>query len=326
MKLSFGGVDYLDRTHALATGEVGFEGVTLEFESLAVSELFRRMCLDEPLYDAGEMSLSTYMIMRSNGDDRYVGIPVFPARAFRHRQIYVNADAGIASPADLAGRRVGLREYQVTAALWMRGFLQHDHGVDPATIHWHYGGMDSPVWHERMQHALPPSISIERIPADRYLSEMLERGDLDAVLATHRPRPFEEGSPKVRRLFPDYVEVEADYYRRTGFHPIMHTVVVRREVYEANRWLAEAIYQGFEAAKRVGAARVRDFDILAVSDPWWEGEIERIDRLFGGDAYPYGLAANLATLEAATLYSFEQGLSARKLDPRELFVEELWST
>jgi 4,5-dihydroxyphthalate decarboxylase len=325
LPLSFGGVDYLDRTHALAVGEVTPLGVDLNFQTLPISELFRRMSRHAE-FDAAELSLSTYMIMRSHGDDRFVAIPVVPARAFRQRQLYVGASSGIEKPEDLAGKTVGLREYQITASLWIRAFLQHDYGVDPGSVRWRYGGVEAPYWAERLEHPTPPGIELERIPADRSLVDLLEAGELDALAATHAPRRFREGSPKIRRLFPDYRPVEEDYFRRTGLFPIMHTVVIRRDVYETNRWLAVSLLRAFEESKAIGRKRTHDMDVLAVSDPWWEPELEGVDALFGGDPFPYGLSANLATLEAVTQYSFEQGLSSRKLEPAELFAPETLDT
>ena len=325
LPLAFGGVEYLDRTHALASGEVTPVGVDLNFQTLAISELFRRMCLHAE-FEAAELSLSSYMIMRSHGDERFVAIPVFPARAFRQRQIYVNPDSGIEKPEDLSGKRVGLREYQITAALWMRAFLQHDYGIEPGSIRWRYGGVETPYWAERLEHPPPPGVEIERIPADRSLSDLLESGELDALALTHAPRLFREGSPKIRRLFPDYRQVEEDYFRRTGLFPIMHTVVIRRDVYEANRWLAVSLLRAFEESKAVGRRRTHDMDVLAVSDPWWEPELESVDALFRGDPFPYGFSANATALEAVTQYSFEQGLSGRKLDPAELFAPETLDT
>ncbi len=321
LPVSFGGVDYLDRTHALATGEVQPVGVDLNFQTLPISELFRRMSRYAE-FDAGEFSLSTYLLMRSRGDDRFVGIPVFPARAFRQRQIYVGTASGIEKPEDLAGRTVGLREYQITASLWVRAFLQHDYGVSPDKVRWRYGGVEAPYWAERFEHPTPDGVELERIPADTSLVAMLEAGELDALVATHAPQRFREGSPAIRRLFPDYRPVEEDYFRRTGFFPIMHVIVIRRDVYEANRWLATSLLRAFEEAKLHGRRITHHMDVLAVSDPWWEPELEKVDALFDNDPFPYGFGANRAIIEAMTQYSFEQGLAERKLDPEELFAPE----
>jgi 4,5-dihydroxyphthalate decarboxylase len=325
LALAYGGVDYLDRTQALASGEVRPLGVELNFQSLPISELFRRVC-QHAEFDAAELSLSSYMIMRARGDERFVAIPVFPARAFRQRQIYVGAGSGIKRPEDLAGRTVGLREYQITAAVWIRAFLQHDYGVEPSSIRWRYGGVETSSWAERLEHPTPQGIELERIPPDRSLVEMLEHGELDALAATHAPKAFLEGRPWIRRLFPDYRPVEEDYFRRTGLFPIMHTVVIRRDVYDEHRWFATSLLNAFEEAKAVGQRRLRDMDVLAVSDPWWEPELERVDALFAGDPFPYGYARNEAALGALTQYSYEQGLSPRRLDPRELFAPETLET
>ena len=191
LPLAYGGIDYLDRTHALATGEVSPLGVELNFQSMAISELFRRMCRHAE-FEAAELSLSTTIVMHSQGDDRFVAIPVFPARAFRQRQLYVRADSELEKPEDLAGKRVGLREYTriIAAALWIRAFLQHDYGVAPESIDWFYGGVETPYWAERLEHPAPPGVRLERIPADRSLSDLIVAGELDAP----RRHPERRGS------------------------------------------------------------------------------------------------------------------------------------
>ncbi len=325
LALTLAGVDYLDRTGPLVHGEVVPEGIDLNYIVLNIGELFRRAS-QHTEFDACEFSLSTYMVMRSRGDDRYIGIPVFPARAFRHRAIYVNPESGIETPEDLDGRSVGCREYQQSASMWARAILQHDHGVLPENVHWRYGGIESSIWLERLEHELPPHIRYDRISADKSLIGMLEANELDAVITPATPKRFREGSPLIRRLFQEYETVERAYWERTGVFPIMHLIVIRKDVYEANRWIATSLVRAFEQAKQAGLAKLRHPDILAVGDPWWESEWEEVDITFGGDAFPYGFEANLKTLEAATLYSYEQGLSPRKLDPEELFAPEVLDT
>jgi 4,5-dihydroxyphthalate decarboxylase len=325
LDLTFGGIDYLDRTHALATGQIKPEGIELDWQVDRIGEIFRRMSQDAEFH-ASELSLSTYMIMRARGDDRFVGIPVFPARAFRQRHIYVGTNSGIETPQDLVGRTVGVIEYQITAALWIRAFLEHDYGVRPGDLRWRQGGHDEPHWRPRLEHDLPADVELEQIPADKSLVGMLEAGELDALATTFPPAPFRAGSPAIRRLFPDYRPVELDYFHRTGFFPIMHLVVVRRDVHEEHPWVARSLYDAFVAAKEAGRRRLRHLDELAVSDPFWEERLVEIETVFGGDAFPYGYGANEATVEAMTRYSYEQGLAARKLDPAELFAPEFLTT
>jgi 4,5-dihydroxyphthalate decarboxylase len=321
LSLTYGGYLYLDRTRALQTGQVKPAGIDLRVQVVEIGELFRRMA-QHVEFDVAEMSMSTYMIMRGQGDDRLIGIPVFLSRAFRHSMIFVNSHAGIDRPADLKGKNVGVPEYQMTAAVWIRAFLEHDYGVKPSDIRWWYGGIESPGYTERREHEAPPDVHLEQIPDDKALVPMLDSGELDAYVTAANPKPFRERSPNVRRLFPDYRAVEADYYRRTGFFPIMHLVCIRRELYEANRWIAASLLDAFVESKRLGMERLRQVGALPVAIPWLGADIEELDELFGGDAFAYGFKQNRATLEALTDYSHSQGLTPRRFTPEELFAPE----
>ncbi len=321
LKLTYAGQIYLDRTMPLRTGEVSPEGIDLNYLIVPVGDLFRRTCQNAE-FEAAELSLSSYMLMRSRGDDRYIAVPVFPSRNFRHNGVYVNTRAGIERPQDLIGKNVGVTEYQMTAALWIRAFLQYDYGVTPQSIHWWKGGLTTPFHTDRLAHDTPPGVQLDPIPSDQSLEGMLDSGGLDALVTPSPPLPFRAGSPNIRRLFPDYWQVEREYFQRTGCFPIMHTVVVRRDVYEANRWVPRTLFEAFTESKRLGMMRLREVGQLAVSIPWLATQLEEVDRIFDGDAFKYGFDANLSTLESMTQYSYEQGLSKRKLDPRELFAPE----
>jgi 4,5-dihydroxyphthalate decarboxylase len=321
LQLTFASYIYLDRTRALSTGQVTPAGIDLNHQVVDIGELFRRMA-QHASFDVAEMSTSTYMLMRGQGDERLVGLPVFLSRAFRHNMVYVNADAGIERPEDLKGKNVGVPEYQMTAALWIRAFLEHDYGVKPSDIRWWYGGIEQPGYTERREHDPPPGVHLEPIPQDKALVPMLEAGELDAYVTAGMPRAFRERSPKIRRLFPNWRAVERDYFVRTGFFPIMHMTVVRRDVYERHPWVVESLMDAFVDAKRRGLDRLRNLGALAVTLPWIAADFEEIDELFGGDPFPYGFEQNRAILEAMTQYSYEQGLTPRKLDPAELFAPE----
>ena len=321
LRLTYGGYVYLDRTRALQFGQVAVEGVDFNFESIEISELFRRMA-QHIEFDVAEMSLSTYLVMLGQGDDRLVGIPVFLSRAFRHSRVFVHSDAGINEPADLKGKQVGTPEYQMTAGLWIRGFLEHDYGVAASDMTWFYGGSDEPVYAERRHHDAPPDVSLEQIPKGRTLSGMLESGELDALITAADPAPYRRGSPKVRRLFENPWSVERDYFTRTGIFPIMHLVVIRREIYERNRWLAVSLLNAFIESKRLGMERMRLTGALPVAIPWLAADIEELDAMFGGDAFPYGFGQNRLALEAATTYANEQGLTPRRFEPEDLFAPE----
>lgn len=320
--LHYGGIIY-DRSLALLTGVVAPKGMLLNYEVVPdITELFRRVCADAE-FEAAEISLSSLMAMISRGDNRYVGIPVFPSRCFRHSFVFIRTDRGIEGPADLAGKVMGVEEYQMTAAVWIRGFLEHDYGVPPDAIRWRYGGMTKPGYRPRLAHSLPPEINIELIPQDRALEEMLYAGELDALLTTAVPQRYRAGDTGlVTRLFRNYRAVEAEYFQRTGIFPIMHTVAVRRDVYEARRETASALLEAFKEAKALAHDRLVDLNALAVELPWLGADLEELDALFGGDAFPIGYEPNAHVLETLAAYSHEQGLSSRLIDPRELFAPE----
>jgi 4,5-dihydroxyphthalate decarboxylase len=321
-EITYAGVSYFDRTRALESGEVKPGDTDLRYLPFTdVAELFRRMAQDVE-FDASEMSLSTYVMMKSRGDDRLVGIPVFPSRAFRHSQIYVHKASGIEKPEDLRGRRVGVPEYQMTAALWIRGILADEYGVTQDEIPWLTGGLWKPQFHERLRHDPPPGVTIDRIPLDRTLEQELEDGGIDALVTAHAPKPFREGSPNVGRLFPNYREVEEAYFRKTRLFPIMHLVVLRRDVYERSPELALQLLEAFHEAKRRARARLRDLDTLAVNHPWIAAEVDEMDELFGADPFAYGMEANRAVVEAVARYSVTQGLAEREVSVEELFAPE----
>ena len=183
------------------------------------------------------------------GRPPFIAIPVFPSRYFRHSCIFVSAKSGIRQPADLKGKRIGVPEYQMTAPVWIRGILSDDYGVKVTDVQHLSGGEEEPGRDEKLKINLPPSIRLQPIPADKTLSRMLADGELDALVTARAPSTFHKEPDKVKRLFPNYVEVEKEYYRRTKLFPIMHTIVIRRDVYDANPWVAQSLYKAFSAAK-----------------------------------------------------------------------------
>lgn len=321
--LTYGGLSYLDRTAPLESGAVAVAGADLNFVAFrSPGDLFRRQAQNAE-FDASEMSLSTFITLTARGDRRFVGLPIFISRNFRHSQVYVHSEAGIDDPAQLAGRDVGIFEYQMTAGLWIRAFLQHDHGVGSADVRWWEGGLTETHYEERLALDLPEAIHVGRIPVDRTLEEMLEAGELAALASVQPPQAFGRPGSPVRRLFADHRAVELDYLARTGLFPIMHLVVLRRDVYERHRWLAMSLVQAFTEAKVQGAARLRAITGLAVGLPWLGASLAEVDRLFGGDAFPYGLARNRPVLEAAVGYAHEQGLTPHRVAVESLFAPEV---
>lgn len=310
--------DY-DRTRALQEGRVEVEGMDLTFLPLRVEETFWRM-LRYQEFDAAELSMGSYLMAREKGFPRLIAIPVFPSRAFRHSGIYINTDSGIREPMDLAGKRVGVPEYQITMAIWARGILQHEYGVAPEKMKWFTGGEEHPGREDKIKHDSPKSIDIRPIGPDQTLSSMLELGDLDAMISAHMPSPFVRRSPKVRRLIPNFREVEQDYYRRTKLFPIMHTVALRQEVYEKNPWVAQSLYKAFAESKRICEESMYEFSALKYMLAWSIAEMEEEREIFGKELWPYGLEANRHNLETLVSYAHEQGLIKKPLELGSLFA------
>jgi 4,5-dihydroxyphthalate decarboxylase len=292
-----------DRTQALVDGRVRPEGVELNYIALKPGETFWRQ-LNHGEFDASEMSLSSYTILRSEGDERFIALPVFPSRIFRHSAVYVREDSSIRDPKELKGRRVGVGDYQMTAAVWVRGFLQQDYGVRPGDIHWVAG---RPIREIRQ----PPGIRLE-FTAER-LEEMLERGELDALVSVTLPRALGRG---VRRLFANPREVEAEYHRRTGIFPIMHTLALKRAVYEKNPWLAVSLYKAFCRSRDLAYRLLYDTDALAVSLPWLIDEYENSRSV----VWDYSIEGSRPTLEALVRHLDEQQLTRRPMKVEELFA------
>ena len=310
--------DY-DRTRALQEGRVEVEGVELTYLPLRVEETFWRM-LRYQEFDACELSMGSYLIARDKGHPPFVAIPVFPSRAFRHSCIFINTGAGIQEPKDLIGKRVGVPEYQMTMAIWVRGILQHEYGVPPEKISWFTGGQEEPGRIDKVRHDLPQSIDIRSIGPEQTLSSMLESGEIDALMSTYLPLPFVRRSPKVRRLIPNFREVEREYYRRTRIFPIMHCVALREEVYQSYPWVAQSLYKAFCEAKRYCQASMYEFSALKYMLAWSIAEMEEELEIFGEDLWPYGLEANQHGLETLVQYAHEQGLIEKRIDSKSLFV------
>ncbi|HWO40526.1 MAG TPA: ABC transporter substrate-binding protein [Candidatus Eisenbacteria bacterium] len=310
--------DY-DRTHALQTGAVAPEGIRLNYIPLEAEEIFWRMGHHRE-FDASEMSLSNHVTAVSRGNSPFVAIPVFPSRFFRHSCVFINVHSGIKSPADFKGKTVGAPEYSITAAVWIRGFFNDDYGVKTHEMRWFVGGQEEPGRKERVKLALPPEIQVEPIPDDKTLNGMLESGEIDALISARSPSCFVKGSPNVRRLFPNYKEVEIDYYKRTAIFPIMHVVVIRKDVYDKNPWVARSLYKAFCEAKDHAIKAMHISNTLACTLPWLAWEREQLREIFGPDWWPYGIEPNRRVLEHLIRYMGEQGLLARAVTVEDLFA------
>jgi 4,5-dihydroxyphthalate decarboxylase len=310
-----------DHVTDLAMGRIVPEGIRLTCLTLPIEEIFFRFLVNRE-WDVSETSMAKYVSLISQGDTSLTAIPVFPSRVFRQSSIYVRRDGPIKAPADLAGRRVGLPEWAQTAAVYSRGFLMHQYGLDLASIDWMQAGVNQPGRIEKVDLRLPAGVKLTRI-ADRTLSDMLVSGDVDAVLSAAPPACFEDEHPNIRRLFENYREVEANYYRQTSIFPIMHVVTIRRELVDRHPWIAMNLFKAFDEAKRRSVARALDIKAPRFPIPWCYDEARQAQATFGKDYWPYGIAPNRPTLEAFLRYAFEQGVCHRHLAAEELFPKSV---
>jgi 4,5-dihydroxyphthalate decarboxylase len=320
LRLTLACWDY-DRTRALADGSVKAEGIDLTYLPLPVEETFFRM-LRYREFDVAEMSLSSYCVQLGRPDPPFIAIPVFPSRFFRHSCIFVSARSGIREPGDLAGRRVGSPEYQMTAPVWIRGILSDEFGVRVESMEHVTGGEEEPGRDEKIALDLPPAIRVRRIGPTQTLAHMLAEGEIDALFTARAPSTFHSRPDDVQRLFQDFVAVERDYWRRTRIFPIMHVVAIRREVYRAHPWVAQSLCKAFGAAQRRTYQDLGETAALKTMLPWLTAHVEEARREFGPDWWSYGLAPNRHVLETFLRYHHEQGLSHERLVPEALFAPE----
>ena len=312
--------DY-DRTRALADGSVQPEGIELNVLEHPVEETFFRMARHRE-FDLAEMSMSSYTVSLHRDPQPFIAIPAFVSRYFRHSSIFVSAKSGIREPKDLVGKRIGTPEYQMTAPVWIRGILADDYGVKPDSVEYWTGGEEETQREEKIRLDLPARFKLRPIGPDKTLSGMIAAGEVDALHTARAPSTFYSKPDAVRRLFPDYVEVEREYYRRTKIFPIMHVVAIRRELYEANRWIAMSLYKAFVEAQRRTYRSLRETAAHKAMLPWLTHAVEEARREMGEDWWPYGFAPNRHVLDTFLRYHHEQGLSPRRLKPEDMFAPE----
>ena len=326
-ELTFASWDH-DRVMALHDGRVSVPDLTLKSVIEPTSKLFP-LAVGEAPYDITEMSISSYILQISRGVGEYTAIPAFVSRAFRHSGFFARKGSGIESPADFAGRRIGVPEYQMTAALWMRGILSDEYGVDAASVHWRTGALDAGVRRERLELALPEGMVVEPIAEGETLQQLLQDGEIDGLLAPKPPQAFLDGDNRFQRLFPDFEAAEQAYHAKTGFFPIMHLIGVRKSLVEADPGLPRALFDAFVAARDVAIDRLRKVwlgNANRLSLPWLNASMERTLATLGPDYWSYGYTANRAELDAVCRYSVEQHLAERRVAPDELFPPSMLVT
>ena len=309
-----------DRTQALRTGEVTPEGIDLNYIAIEASrEIFDRFVGGRD-FDCAELSISEYIRMIDAGEDRFVAVPVFPSRLFRHGFIFVNRNSGVKTPKDLEGKRVGVGLYTQTAAVVIRGHLQNDFGVDFSKVKWVQGAIEKPGPHgQPVTKPLLRPIDLVENTSPYSLADLLARGEIDAMIPARRPPGFGK-NPDIVRLFPNYREVEREMYARAKIHPIMHVLGIRREVYDRNPWVATSLFRAFSQAKDHALELMRVSITQSTMFPWHMAEFDEIETLMAGDPWPYGLEPNRPSLEAMSRFLHQQHMTAREVKVEELFV------
>ena len=309
----------------LISGVVRADGITLTplvFPSIEEITFRFTRTLD---WDVSELSLGKYTAFTAQGNAPMVAIPVFPSRVHRHSAIYVRRDRGIRAPKDLHGRVVGIPEWAQTAGIYVRGFLAEHYGVDLAAIDWVQAGVDEPGRTEKVEFQLPSGVRYRSRP-DASLSAMLASGEIDAAITARAPVAFAQPDGPIVRLFPNYRAEEERLFRQTGVFPIMHLLTIRRTVFEQYPWVAMNLFKAFAESKRRCFERLRDFTCARAPLPWIAAMVEEIVAAHGEDPYPYGIDANLPTIEAFCRHAHEQGITQRRLAPEDLFPPEVRAT
>lgn len=320
LRLTLACGDY-DRTRALKDGTVQPEGIDLTYIALPVEEIFFRM-LRYREFEVAEMSLSSYTASFFGADPWMIAIPAFTSRAFRHSGVFINRSSGIREPEDLKSKIVGNPEYELTACVWIRGILADHHGVPADSVRYVTGGLEHPYRREKLDLDLPDRFDIAPIGGGKTLSEALVGGDIDALYTPRAPSSFDAGAPEVARLWPDSQAAEEAYFAATGIFPIMHAVVLRRDVYERAPWVARSLLKAFSEARDRAYRQLRETSALSYMVPWLPQQNERAVELMGQDFWSYGLDANRNVLETFLGYHHAQGLSPRRLQPEDLFAPE----
>ncbi|MEV6113855.1 4,5-dihydroxyphthalate decarboxylase [Streptomyces sp. NPDC052109] len=319
-----------DTTRALFDGSVREDGIDVTMETAAtLPEIFDRLIRGNE-FDVAELGLTFYLRLLETGLP-YVALPIFPNRAFRHSCVFVNVHSGITEPGDLAGKTIGeFGTYGQDSGVWAKGILMDEYGFKPERSRWVIGGLERPAApFDFVPHPHPAEVDVSVAPEGRALGAMLDSGEIDALFSANVPECVLAGSPNVRRLFPDFEPLERDYHRRTGIFPIMHTIVIRRDLLRDRPRLAHGVHRIFSRAKDAAADRYRQNRRLyqvQTMVPWMNALIERNGEEFAEDWWPYGIAANRAALDAILRYHHEQGLTTRRWRIEDVFAAELLDT
>ena len=314
--LTIATTDY-DHFRDFRTGVVQAEGIEHTWLTLGHHEVFSRFTFNRE-WDVSELSFAKFSAQVTRVDSDIIGLPVYASRLFRFASIYINRNKGIKTAKDLKGKRIGVPEWAHTAAVWMRGWLMHEGGVALNEIDWVQAGTNEAGRIEKVELSLPKGVKLTSMP-DKTLSGMIASGELDAVIIARPPDSFRQKHPDVVRLFPDYEELEQRYYQDTRVYPIMHVIALRKAILDGAPWVARNLYNAFEESKRRSLERILDPAVSRYPVPWLTNYARRMQEMFGGELYPYGIEANRPTLELFLRYVHEQGIAHRLAKPEEIF-------
>jgi 4,5-dihydroxyphthalate decarboxylase len=314
--LSIATTDY-DHFRDFRTGVVKAQGISHTWSTLSHHEIFARFTANRE-WDVSELSFAKFSAQITRDEPDIVGLPVICSRLFRFGSFYVNRNSGIRTVDDLRGKKVGSPEWAHSAAVYMRGWLHNDMGVKLEEIEWYQAGANAPGRVEKVELNLPDGVRLTRV-TDRSLSDLLAAGDIDCAIIARPPTCFLEGHPDVVRLFPDFPDMEREYYGRTGIWPIMHIIALRRWVIEEHPWAARNLYNAFQESKLRSIERLLDPAVSRYPIPWLATYGREMRDLFGGDPFPYGIEENRATWEQLLGYAAQQGIAHRLVTPDEIF-------
>ncbi len=319
LKLSFASALY-DRMQPIYTGDVQPDGIELNFMPFDEPRVIFDRMSGGLEFDVSEYSSSEFVQRFANKQCPFVAIPIFPSRTFRTGFIAIRTDRGINSPKDLEGRRIGVPLHTMTAGIFIRGFLQHECGVDIKKIHWVQGAVNTVGSHgsPTVLPLLKPT-DIEINNTGKSLSQLIDEGSIDGTIGTSLPESIRT-NPNIDRLFPNYVEMEKEYYQRTGVYPIMHLIAIKKDIYERYPFVATSLYNAFVKSKEMALKQMYNLRALRYMTPWLMRDIDEIFDVFNGDPWPYGLEPNRKTLEALVTYLVDQDLIAEPVPVDDLFV------
>lgn len=316
LKLSIATTDY-DHFRDFRLGEVRAQGIDHNWLNLGHHECFARFTANRE-FDVAELSFAKFSTQVTRPDSDVIGLPVICSRLFRFSSFYVNKNSKIKTVADLKGKRIGSPEWAHSAAVYMRGWMHNEMGVELTDVEWVQAGANSPGRKEKVELNLPEGVNLTRVN-DKSLSELLATGEIDCAIIARPPTCFLEGHPDVERLFPDYIEMEEDYYKRTKVWPIMHIIAMRRQILDENPWVARNLLNAFQESKRRSIERLLDPAVSRYPVPWLATYARKMRDMFHGDLFPYGIEENRPTWEQMALYTYQQGIAHRQFKPEDIF-------